>query len=206
MNPLVDLYLKEGCGRCNLYQTPKCKVHFWQEPMHALRNILLDTELKEEFKWSQPCYTYNGKNVMMLTAFNDLCCIAFFKGALLNDSNNLLEFPGPNSQASKRLNFIKEKQVVELEPQIRDFIKQAIELEKSGASIELKKVPEPLTQELQDVFNGNPELEIAFYSLTPGRQRGYIIHFSQPKQTKTRLSRIAKMIPKIMDGKGFHDR
>jgi uncharacterized protein YdeI (YjbR/CyaY-like superfamily) len=174
--------------------------------MHALRNILLDTELKEEFKWSQPCYTYNGKNVMMLTAFNDLCCIAFFKGALLNDSNNLLEFSGPNSQASKRLNFIKEKQVVELEPQIRDFIKQAIELEKSGASIELKKVPEPLPQELQDVFNGNPELEIAFYSLTPGRQRGYIIHFSQPKQTKTRLSRITKMIPKIMNGKGFHDR
>ncbi len=206
MNSLVDLYLKEGCGRCNLYQTPKCKVHFWQEPMLALRNILLDTELKEEFKWSQPCYTYNGKNVMMLTAFNDFCCIAFFKGSLIKDPKNLLEFPGPNSQTSKRLNITNDTQVIELEPQIRDFIKQAIELEKSGASIELKKVPEPIPNELIDAFNDNPELETAFFNLTPGRQRGYIIHFSQPKQSKTRLSRITKMIPKIMDGKGFHDR
>lgn len=206
MNQNVDLYLSEGCGRCHLFQTPQCKVHFWQEPMHALRAILLDTELTEEFKWSQPCYTYNGKNVMMLTAFNDFCCIAFFKGALLKDSNNLLEFPGPNSQASKRLNFTGVKQVVELEPLIRDFIKQAIELEKSGASIEFKKVPEPIPNELIDAFNENPELETAFYTLTPGRQRGYIIHFSQPKQSKTRVSRINKLTPKILDGKGFHDR
>lgn len=206
MNQNIDLYLSEGCGRCNLYQTPQCKVQFWQEPMRALRAILLDTELTEEFKWSQPCYTYNGKNVMMLTAFNDFCCIAFFKGALLDDSNNLLEFPGPNSQASKRLNITNEKQVIEFEPQIRDFIKQAIELEISGASIEFKKVPEPIPNELMEAFTENSELETAFFNLTPGRQRGYIIHFSQPKQSKTRVSRINKLTPKILDGKGFHDR
>lgn len=164
------------------------------------------TELNEEVKWGNPCYTLNGKNVLMLSALKNSALIGFFKGALLNDSHRLLVSPGKNSQSDQRLVYTDVETVSDQESIILEYIQQAIEIEKAGLKVEYKKSPEPIPEELKAVFENDPTLKIAFESLTPGRQRGYILHFSQPKQAKTRISRIEKLIPKIRSGKGFHDR
>lgn len=206
MNPAIDLFLKDGCGRCDYYKTEKCKALIWNEPLVKLRMILLDSELKEELKWSQPCYTLNGKNVLIMSAFKDFAFLSFLKGVLLNDPNNLLETPGKNSQIDRRLTFNTAAEVEASEAIIRAFIAEAIALEKSGAKVEVKKELEPIPDELAEIFKEDPAFKTAFESLTPGRQRGYILHFSQPKQSKTRISRIEKCMDKIFAGKGFHDR
>ena len=206
MNPTVDRYFIEGCMRCQLGGTPDCKVHRWQEPMAHLRMILLDSGLTEERKWGVPCYTFQGANVMLLSAFNDYCALSFFKGSLLEDPHGLLVKPGENSQATRYLRFTRVEEVIEREPVIRAYIKEALALEKAGRKVEFKQRPEPIPEELEAMFAEDPALQAAFEALTPGRQRGYILHFSQPKQAKTRLSRIEKCVPKIMEGKGFHDR
>ena len=202
----VDHYIEAGCGRCEYYDTPKCKVNSWRSELIELRRIVLDCGLMEEFKWSQPCYTLKGKNVLIVTAFKDYACVAFFKGTLLKDSKNILISPGKNSQSNKRFPFRSVEQVLELEPIIKAYIFEAIEVEKAGLKVDFKKEPEPIPEELKDFLDRDNELKKAFESLTPGRQRGYILHFSQPKQSQTRISRIEKCIPKILIGKGFHDR
>ncbi len=207
MNPKVDAYFAEGCGRCEWYQTPQCKVNFYLEPMEHLRSMLLETELQEDYKWSQPCYTLNGKNVIILSALKDYCCLAFFKGVLLKDVHQLLVAPGANSQSDRQLRFTTTEQVIEQQEIIREYIAEAIALEKSGAKVELKgKDALVFPEELLILFDKNLRFKTAFEALTPGRQRGYNLHFSAPKQSKTRTSRIEKCIPKIMEGKGFHDR
>lgn len=206
MKSEVDLYLEEGCGRCSYYQTPQCKVHSFPNELRELRKIVLETELQEEYKWSQPCYVLGKKNVLIITAFKNYAAISFFKGSLLNDPEGLLVKPGESSQAGRFLKFTSVKEIRNQLPQIRDFINQAIEIERSGKKVEFKKNPEPVPAELKAKFKEMPDLKKAFEALTPGRQRGYIIHFSQPKKPETRISRIEKCIPKIMDGKGFHDR
>lgn len=206
MNAGVDQYLEIGCGRCPLVNTPQCKVNSWRDELIALREIILKSELNEELKWSNPCYTYEGKNILMLSALKNYAVIGFFKGVLLKDPQNILVSPGKSSQADRRLIYTDTVTIHEQESFILDYIAEAIEIEKEGRKVEYKKETEPIPQELEEVFKLEPELKAAFFALTPGRQRGYILHFSQPKQSKTRFSRIEKCSQKILAGKGFHDR
>jgi len=206
LNPKVDNYLAVGCGRCSLVGTPECKVNPFREGLETLRQIVLECGLKEELKWSQPCYAYKDKNVLIMSAFKDYFFLGFFKGALLKDKNGLLQKPGENSQSSRQLRFTNKEEVQKLSPTIKTYILEAITIEKQGLKVKTRKNPEPIPEELQLKFNELPALKSAFESLTPGRQRGYIIYFNGAKQSKTRLSRIEKYIPRIIDGKGFHDR
>lgn len=207
MNPLVDQYLLDGCGRCELYATPACKVHTWAEELKLLRSILLECGLTEELKWKQPCYTVDGKNVLILAAFKDFCSLNFFKGALMADNRGTLVSPGPNSQASRYLKFTSVDQVMKLEPVIRDYVDEAVGIERSGQTVSFKKVSEwEVPEELEAKMAEDPAFASAFYALTPGRQRGYILHFSSAKNPATRVSRIEKCQSRIFEGKGFHDR
>ena len=206
MNPEVNKFLIDGCGRCGHYKTPHCKALIYGDVLRALRSILLVTELNEELKWSQPCYTLNGKNVLILSAFKDYAFISFFKGSLLKDDQKLLRAPGENSQAARQLRF---KDVKEIEAQaklIQAYIQEAIDLEKAGKKVAFKKELEPIPKELQVKLDEDATLKSAWDGLTPGRKRGYILHFSQPKKSETRANRVEKLIPKILKGKGFHDR
>ncbi len=205
MNPKVDIYLIDGCGRCKLYQTPQCKVRSWTEELKQLRRIVLDCGLEEEFKWSQPCYTFRNKNILLVTAFKEFAALALFKGALLKDSHNILVAPGESSQAVRQVRVTSVHDIIEMEPILRAYIQEAIEVEKSGLKVNFKKNPEPLPEELKGKFVELPDLKLAFEALTAGRQRGYILHFSQPKQSKTKVSRIEKCITRILNGKGLTD-
>lgn len=205
MNPEVDAYFLDGCGRCNLYATPNCKVYTWAKELKLLRSLVLSCGLTEELKWSQPCYTHNGKNVLLVTAFKDYSCISFFKGVLLKDEQHLLEAPGKNTQSGRIWKFTNISQIKDNEALIKAYIFEAIDVEKAGLKVAFKKSPEPIPEELEEVFKTKPEVKTAFEALTPGRQRGYILHFSQAKQSKTRMARIEKYIPKILAGKGFYD-
>ncbi|WP_238857877.1 YdeI/OmpD-associated family protein [Poritiphilus flavus] len=206
MNKSVDNYLIEGCGRCELGGTPDCKVHRWTEELKLLRGIVQDCGLTEECKWGAPCYTYQGKNILMLSALREYCCISFFKGSLLADAKSLLVKPGPNSQAARLFKFVDVGKVKELETNIKAYIFEAIEIEKAGLKVAFKTNPEPLPEELVMKFEEDPVLKTSFEALTPGRQRGYILHFSQPKQSKTKIARIEKCIPMILSGIGLHDK
>lgn len=206
LNPKIDLYLAQGCMRCAYGGTDKCKVHSWTDELQYLRNIALESGLKEELKWGVPCYTYNDSNVLNVSALKESAVLSFFKGVLLKDQAKLLEAPGENSQSVRLAKFTNLDQIKDHEQVLRSYIVEAIEIEKQGKKVHFKKNPEPIPEELEHVFEQKPEVEKAFYALTPGRQRGYILHFSQPKQSKTRVSRIEKYIPRIMEGLGFHDR
>lgn len=192
--------------RCDLGATPECKVNQWRNELELIRGLILECGLKEELKWSCPCYTHEGKNVLMMSALKDSATISFFKGSLLKDPEKILIKPGPNSQAARYLKLNSVDQVAELANTIKTFISEAIQLEKAGAKVAFQKNREPIPEELQKKFDNDPKLKSAFEALTPGRQRGYILHFSQPKQSQTRTSRIEKCTPKILQGKGFHDR
>lgn len=205
MNPEVDNYFVDGCGRCALGGTPDCKVNSWQKEMKELRLIILDCGLTEEVKWGVPCYTYQGGNIFTMSALKDYCAIGFFKGVLINDIHGILEKPGENTQAARLIKFTSVDQIVEIEHQLRAYIQEAIEIEKAGLKVPMKKNPEPVPEELQDKLDNDPIFKEAFEALTPGRQRGYVLHFSGAKQAKTRLSRIEKCTPKIFEGKGLHD-
>ena len=205
MNPHVDDFLKDGCGRCAFYRTPQCKVLQWRSALTELRKIVLKCDLVEEYKWSQPCYTYQGKNVLIVSAFREYAMISFFKGVLLQDEQEILTSPGKSSQSARQIRFTNLEQIHHQEPLIISYIQEAIDLEKAGKKVNFKPSPEPIPEELEQILQNDPDLQSAFYQLTPGRQRGYIIYFSQPKQSQTRISRIEKCIPKILRGEGMHD-
>jgi uncharacterized protein YdeI (YjbR/CyaY-like superfamily) len=206
MNPKVDTYLSEGCGRCNLYRTPQCKVNTWIKELKQLREIVLECGLHEEFKWSQPCYTFQNNNLLLVTAFKEYAALAFFKGVLLKDPKGILVAPGKSSQSVRQVRLTNSKDIIEMESILKAYIFEAIEVEKNGLKVEFKKNPEPVPQELQKKFDDDPAFKTAFKALTPGRQRGYILHFSAPKQSKTREARIEKCIEQILIGKGFNER
>ena len=167
--------------------------------------ISLTGGLSEELKWNKPCYTYNDNNVAIIQPFKERCALMFFKGALLKDPDGLLELPGENSNAARRMVFSSVGEVAEMEARLRDFVAQAIEIEKAGLKVEVQKKPEPLLEELEAKFKEIPELKKAFGALTPGRQRAYMLHFSGAKQSTTRRSRIEKCVPRILGGKGLND-
>ncbi len=179
----------------------------WKEEMTFLRNICLACGVTEDFKWMHPCYTFQGKNVVLIQGFKDYCALLFHKGALLKDSENLLVQQTENVQAARQLRFTSTEEIEKLETIIKTYIFEAIEVEKAGLEVKLKKTSEfEIPEELQLKFKDDPNFKKAFEALTPGRQRGYLLHFSQAKQSKTRIARIEKSIPKIFDGKGFNER
>lgn len=206
MNKLVDHYLAQGCGRCKLYETPACKVHAWQKELVLLRSIVNQCGLNEEVKWSHPCYTFNGKNIIMLFAFKEYCGLTFFKGSLLQDSASILVQQTENIQAGRQLRITAIDQIIEHQNTIKEYIFEAIEIEKAGLKVAPKKTDDfPIPDELKLEFDKSLEFKKAFEALTPGRQRGYLLHFAQAKQSATRTSRIEKYRQTIMIGRGMHD-
>ncbi len=205
-NPVFENYLAEGCGRCALGGTPDCKVNAWVDELRSLRQLVLECGLAEEIKWSVPCYTLNGSNVAMVSAFRDYACLSFFKGSLLRDPEGLLVKPGEHSQAARQLRFTAVQEIRGREPAIRALLVEAINAEKSGKKVPFKKNPEPVPEELQERLRADPALKAAFEALSPGRQRGYILYVSGAKQSATRMARVEKYIPRILEGKGIHDR
>ena len=206
LNPQVDAYFAQGCGRCSLFDTPQCRVHLWQEEMQTLRSYLLEAGLTEERKWGNPCYTLLGKNVVMLGALKEYCSLGFFKGSLLHDPKGLLVAAGENSQASRQLRYTSVKDILRDKKHIAALIGEATKAEQEGKKVVFKSVNEfPMPEELKQRFEDDPAFEKAFHALTPGRQRGYLLHFAEPKQSATRVSRIDKYEEQIMRGEGLHD-
>jgi uncharacterized protein YdeI (YjbR/CyaY-like superfamily) len=192
MNPKVDFYFN--------------KAQKWQDEFDKLRMIILDCQLNEELKWGCPCYTFQGKNIVLIHGFKEYCAILFMKGALLHNDHGILIQQTENVQAARQIRFTNIREIVELEHILKVIIYEAIEVEKAGLEVQLKKttelkIPEEFQQKLVDI----PNLKAAFEALTPGRQRAYIFYFSAPKQSKTRESRIEKYIPIIFNGKGLDD-
>ncbi|WP_419870798.1 YdeI/OmpD-associated family protein [Chryseobacterium sp. CT-SW4] len=178
----------------------------WQKEYKKLREIALQTGLQEEVKWGCPCYTYHGKNIFLIHGFKDYCALLFFKGALLNDAENILIQQTENVQAARQIRFSSFPDIIEYENIIKNYMYEAVEIEKSGLDVPLKKTKEfEIAPEFQDELDRNSALKITFESLTPGRQRAYLLHFSSAKQSQTRESRIQKWIPSILKGKGLND-
>ncbi|MGA9288532.1 MAG: YdeI family protein [Anaerobacillus sp.] len=191
MNPKVDAYLN--------------KPQKWQEEFEKLRKIILDSELTEEFKWKHPCYTFEDKNIVLIHGFKEYCALLFHKGALLKDTHGILIQQTENVQAARQIRFTNVQEIVEMEAILKDYIDEAIEVEKAGLEVEFKKETE-VPEELQNKFDELPRLKSAFEELTPGRQRAYILYFSKAKQSKTREARIEKYKQHILNGKGLNDQ
>ncbi|MCK8481662.1 DUF1801 domain-containing protein [Psychroserpens algicola] len=192
MNATIDNYLD------NLKQ--------WQKELTILRQMIAGCGLTEEFKWMHPCYTYDKKNIVLIHGFKNYCAILFHKGALLKDTNKILIQQTEHTQSARQIRFTNTSEILQLEPVIKAYIYEAVEIEKAGLSVNKKPISDyDIPDELTNLFSKNPEVKTAFYSLTKGRQKGYLLHFSKPKQAKTRISRIEKNIKRILDGKGLND-
>jgi len=179
----------------------------WQEELKKMRTILLDTELTEELKWGGPCYTFQGKNVVIMNELKESCALAFFKGALLKDAHGVLTRPGQHTQLARWFKFTSVREIVEMKSVLKAYIREAIEVEKSGLKLKLRKTSDlKFPEELQTMLDEFPDFNTAFDRLTPGRQRAYIFYFSGAKQSKTRESRVQKCMPQILQGKGLLDR
>ena len=192
MNPKVDWFFD--------------KASKWQKEYEKLRTIVLDCGLIEELKWGCPCYTFEKRNIVLIHGFKEYCALLFFKGALLNDANGILIQQTENVQSARQARFTNLQEIVKMEAILKTYIYEAIEVERAGVKVKLKKTSEyKIPEEFQKKLNKTPALKTAFYALTPGRQRGYIFYFSQPKQSKTRESRIEKYMKQILNGKGLED-
>ena len=178
----------------------------WQAEFRKLREIILDCELTEELKWGVPCYTIEKKNIVLMHGFKDYCAILFPKGALLKDHDHILIIQTENVQAARQVRFTNAQQIELLEPILKAYVQEAIEVEKSGLKVEFKKTEEfNMPEEFQEYLNEMPDFKSAFEALTPGRQRAYLLYFSAPKQSKTRVARIEKSLKPIFNGKGLND-
>ena len=192
MNPKVDEFIS--------------KAQKWQEEFERLRMIILDCQLTEEMKWGVPCYTFQKKNIILVHGFKEYCAILFVKGALLQDANGILIQQTENVQAGRQIRFTNVQEIVEMEAILKVYIYEAIEVEKAGLEVDFKKNTEfIMPEEFQNKFDEIPALKTAFEALTPGRQRAYILYFSEPKQSKTRESRVEKYMQQILSGKGLND-
>jgi len=178
----------------------------WQKEYVQLRMIILDCGLDEEIKWGCPCYTFQNRNIILIHGFKEYCAVLFFKGALLNDANNILIQQTENVQAPRQVRFTNVKEITNLEKILKAYIYEAVEVERAGLQMKLKKTADfKIPEEFQKKLHENKALKKAFEALTPGRQRGYIFYFSQPKQSKTREARVEKYIPHILEGRGLND-
>ncbi len=193
MNPKVDFFFS--------------KASQWQKEYEKLRMIILDCGLDEELNWGQPCYTFEGRNIILIHGFKEYCAVLFFKGALLKDPDNILIQQTENVQSARQVRFTNGREIVKIAPTLKAYIYEAIEVEKAGLKVKLKKTADfKMPGEFKNKLDEKPALKKAFNELTPGRQRGYIFYFSQPKQSKTRESRVDKCIPQILKGKGLNDQ
>lgn len=205
-NPAVDEYLAEGCGRCDKVGTPECKVNTWRDGLTRLRELVLETPLTEDRKWGSPCYTFNGHNVVMIGAFNSNYVLSFMKGALLKDPHQLLEAPGEHTQSGRVIRFADAERVTELASILKEYLLEAIEIDKAGLKVEFKQTADyEVPAELQAALDSDAALRGAFQTLTPGRQRSYLIHIGSAKQAKTRAARVERCREKIFEGKGFNE-
>ncbi len=179
----------------------------WQKELHELRRIVLECGLTEEIKWGKPCYTYKGKNIVILNNFKDNCGLGFFKGSLMKDPSNILQKPGENSNEGRVIRFTSIEDIIKLEADLKLSVYEAIEVEKSGLKFEQVSCIDErdIPDELQAMFDEMPDFKAAFEALTPGRRRGYVFFFSQAKQSRTRRARIEKYVDRIFDGKGMND-
>jgi uncharacterized protein YdeI (YjbR/CyaY-like superfamily) len=192
MNPNVDFYFD--------------KAKQWQEELEKLRILMNNCGLTEDLKWGVPCYNFEKNNIVLIHTFKDYCAILFFKGALLKDTAGILIQQTKNVQAARQMRFTNFREILELEPLIKTYIKEAIEIEKAGLKVDFKKTEEyPVPEEFKQKLEEIPVLKTAFEALTPGRQRAYLLHFSAPKQSTTRQSRIEKCMEQILNGKGLND-
>ena len=192
MNPKVDFYFD--------------KARQWHKELEPLRSIVLDCGLTEELKWGVPCYTFENSNIVLIHVFKEYCALLFFKGALLNDAHGILIQQTENVQVPRQVRFTNLDEIIELEPVLKTYIFEAVEVEKAGLKVSLKTTADfAVPEEFQSKLNRIPALKASFEALTPGRQRAYLFHFSQPKQSKTRESRVEKYIPQILGGKGLDD-
>ena len=192
MNPKVDAFLS--------------RTKQWHEEFEKLRTIILDCGLTEELKWGQPCYTFENRNIVLIHGFKEYCALLFFKGALLNDTNGILIQQTENVQAARQIRFTNVREIMEIEPILKAYIYEAIEVEKAGLKVNYKKTTEfIIPEEFQNKLDKIPALKTAFDALTPGRQRAYIHYFSAPKQSKTRESRVEKYMRQILNGKRLND-
>jgi uncharacterized protein YdeI (YjbR/CyaY-like superfamily) len=193
VNPKVDLFLS--------------KAQQWREEFEKLRTIILDCGLTEELKWGVPCYTFEKSNIVLIHGFKEYCAILFVKGALLKDAEGILITQTENTQAARQIRFTSVREIVEMEPILKAYIYEAIEVEKAGLKVDFKKTSEyTIPEEFQSKLDEIPALKTAFEALTPGRQRAYLLYFSQPKQSKSRVSRVERYMQQILDGKGLNDR
>lgn len=193
MNPEVDWFFEKDTK--------------WKVEYTHLRSIALDCGLTEELKWGCPCYTFKGNNIVLIHGFKEYCAYLFHKGVLLKDTENILIQQTENVQSARQIRFTTLQEIATMEAILKAYIYEAIEVEKAGLKVELKETSEfNMPEEFKRALNENSDLKAAFEALTPGRQRGYLLHFSQPKQSKTRESRIEKSIPLIFEGKGLNDR
>lgn len=182
------------------------KTSKWKDYYQLLRKIVLETGLVEELKWGHPCYTLKGANVVLIHGFKEYCALLFHKGALLQDSHGMLVQQTKNVQAARQIRFSNFEEIESHQKQIKEYIFQAIEVEKAGLQVELKKTVDfEMVDEFKEILETDSNLKSAFESLTPGRQRAYLLYFSQAKQSKTRISRIEKYTPAILEGKGLND-
>ena len=193
MNPKVDFYFN--------------KAKKWHEELVQLRMIVLDCGLTEELKWGVPSYTFQKSNIVLIHVFKEYCALLFFKGALLNDAKGILITQTENVQAARQIRFTSVREIVKMKPILKAYIHEAIEVEKAGLKVNFKKTTEfKIPEEFQKKLDKIPALKTAFKALTPGRQRGYILYFSAPKQSKTRESRVEKSMRQILKGKGLNDQ
>jgi uncharacterized protein YdeI (YjbR/CyaY-like superfamily) len=191
MNPKVDAYLRSD--------------EKWREETKRLRSIALRCGLTEEFKWGKPCYMFQERNVVIIQGFKDYCALMFCKGSLLKDPEGILKKPGEYTQATRQIRFANDREIAAAQSTVTAYVQEAIEAERNGLEVKFKKNPEPIPGELQKRLDGIPALKSAFFALTPGRQRAYILFFSAAKQSTTRESRIEKCMPRILQGKGLND-
>jgi uncharacterized protein YdeI (YjbR/CyaY-like superfamily) len=192
MNPKVDEFIS--------------RAEKWQNEYKKLRVIVLDCQLSEELKWGVPCYTLNNSNIVLIHGFKNYCAILFVKGALLKDPHGILIQQTENVQAARQVRFINVQEIAAVETSLKAYIHEAVEVEKAGLKVNFKKAEEfPIADEFQKKLDEIPDLDEAFYALTPGRQRAYLLYFSDPKQSKTREARVEKYIPQILAGKGLND-
>ncbi|MHB8856985.1 MAG: YdeI/OmpD-associated family protein [Bellilinea sp.] len=193
MNPKVDVYISQS--------------EKWQEELEKLRRIVLDCQLTEELKWGVPCYTFQKNNIVLMHIFKEYCALLFFKGALLKDAKGILIQQTKETQAARQIRFTHVREIIEMEPILKAYIYEAIEVEKAGLKVNFKETTEfTIPEEFQNKLDENAALKTAFDALTPGRQRAYLLYFSAPKQSKTRESRVEKYMQQILIGKGLNDQ
>jgi uncharacterized protein YdeI (YjbR/CyaY-like superfamily) len=201
INPYLEVNMNQS-DRTIIYRRAKK----WQEEFEKLRMIMLGCQLTEELKWGWPCYTFQKRNIVLIHGFKEYCALLFFKGALLKDTKGILIQQTENVQAARQIRFTNVREIVKMEPILKAYIHEAIKVEKAGTKVDFKKTSEfKIPEEFQNKIDKIPALKTAFHALTPGRQRAYIFYFSQPKQSKTRESRVEKCMQQILNGKGLND-